>query len=83
MTLKKNLEVVRPHLYQLINIIWLLICVAPRQEHHFPIRVKVHGELQLILVVKKEVTNVYNFNLGTVFKTGGKLARPLTKDENP
>ena len=73
----------RPHLHQLINIIWLVICVAPGQEHHFPIRVKVHGELQLILVVKKEVANVYNFNLRTVFfKSGSKLARPLTKGKN-
>ena len=74
MTLKKTLEVVRPHLYQLINIIWLLICEAPRQEHHFPIRVKVHGELQLILVVKKEVANVYNFNLRTVVYNWGQVS---------
>ena len=73
----------RPHLHQLINIIWLVICVAPGQEHHLPIRVKVHGELQLILVVKKKIANVDNFNLRKVFKTGSKLARPLTKGEIP
>ena len=67
------------HLSQLVNV----VSVSPGQEDHLTIGVKVHVELQLVLVGQQEVADVHNLNLRTFLRMGDKCKVPQKKGEVP